>query len=233
MNPQDEPQPVSTTALSKPDLYRKDSLRNFRAPRHKVLMAAKMVAEGVHSNQDIAEVVGISVQAFWSWRTKRAFTDVVAAYRKRFDAITLNEDVASKAGRIAAHVRTFRRIEKVIEARAADPETMRTPGGNTGLLSHDIKSVGGGLAAQVVDVYEFDAALIKARTEALENIAKEQGGQYEDKPQGPQVTDNRKVIFNFPVATPELLAEVANARTIDLPAARPRLLTRPSDGAQR
>lgn len=45
--------------------------------------------------------------------------------------------------------------------------------------------------------------------------------------------DNRRVIFNFPVATPELLAEVANARTIDLPAARPRLLTRPSDGAQR
>jgi hypothetical protein len=51
------------------------------------------------------------------------------------------------------------------------------------------------------------------------------------KPGG--LNDNRKVIFNFPVATPELLAEVANARTIDLPAVRPRLLSRPSDGAQR
>jgi hypothetical protein len=48
-----------------------------------------------------------------------------------------------------------------------------------------------------------------------------------------EVNDNRKMtIFNFPVATPEMIAEVANARTIDLPAARPRLLTRPSDGKQ-
>jgi hypothetical protein len=52
-----------------------------------------------------------------------------------------------------------------------------------------------------------------------------------NKPGG--LNDNRKVIFHFPVASPELLAEVANAPFADLPAARPRLLTRPSDGAQR
>ena len=52
------------------------------------------------------------------------------------------------------------------------------------------------------------------------------------KPQGPgAINDNRRLtVFNFPVAPPELLAEVANAVTIDLPTARPRLLTRPSDG---
>jgi hypothetical protein len=55
-------------------------------------------------------------------------------------------------------------------------------------------------------------------------------GSLDGKPAGPTGVDNRRVIFNFPVATPEMIAEVANARTIDLPAARPRLLTRPSDG---
>jgi uncharacterized small protein (DUF1192 family) len=55
-------------------------------------------------------------------------------------------------------------------------------------------------------------------------------GRLDGKPANPAGIDNRKVIFNFPVASPELLAEVANAPTIDLPAARPRLLTRPSDG---
>jgi hypothetical protein len=57
-------------------------------------------------------------------------------------------------------------------------------------------------------------------------------GQLDGKPVDPGGVDNRRVIFNFPVATPEMIAEVANARTIDLPTARPRLLTRPSDGKQ-
>lgn len=55
-------------------------------------------------------------------------------------------------------------------------------------------------------------------------------GRLDGKPAGPGGVDNRKVIFHFPVASPELLAEVANAPFADLPAARPRLLTRPSDG---
>jgi hypothetical protein len=73
--------------------------------------------------------------------------------------------------------------------------------------------------------------LSKQYLDTLEQAAKETGGQFEDQPdKRATANDNRKVIFNFPVATPELLAEVANARTIDLPAARPWLLTRPSDG---
>jgi hypothetical protein len=46
-------------------------------------------------------------------------------------------------------------------------------------------------------------------------------GRLDGKPANPAGVDNRRVIFNFPVATPELLAEVANARTIDLPRGTP------------
>jgi hypothetical protein len=59
-------------------------------------------------------------------------------------------------------------------------------------------------------------------------------GELDSNRNGPGGVDNRRVcIFNFPVASPELLAEVANAPTIDLPIPARRLLQRPSDGAQR
>jgi hypothetical protein len=197
------------------------------------LLAARLVADGTETLISIAEQVGITTKALSSWRRKPAFMEVVIAYRNRIDKEVMATGIAVKANRIKALNRQFERIEKVIAARAADPETMMAPGGNTGLLAHDKKGVGAGPAAKVVDVYEFDAALAKARSDTLEQIAKEQGGQYDEKPPAGTVNDNRKVIFHFPVASPELLAEVANAPFADLPAARPRLLTRPSDWAQR
>lgn len=208
-------------------------MRSFRVPRRNVLLAAQLIADGTETLISIAEQVGITPKALSSWRRKPAFMEVVTAYRNRIDKEVMATGIAVKANRIKALNQQFDRIEKVIAASAADPKTMMAPGGSTGLLAHDKKGVGAGLAAEVVDVYEFDAALAKARSDTLEQIAKERGGQFEDKPPAGTYNDNRKVIFNFPTASPELLAEVANAPTIDLPAGRPRLLTRPSDGAQR
>jgi hypothetical protein len=58
-------------------------------------------------------------------------------------------------------------------------------------------------------------------------------GRLDGKPAGPAGVDNRKVIFNFPVLSPEALAAVENAPTMDLPTPARRPLERPSDGAQR
>jgi hypothetical protein len=72
---------------------------------------------------------------------------------------------------------------------------------------------------------------IREMVRIVELMAKLTGRLDGNKPPGPgTLNDQRRVIFNFPVASPELLAEVANAPYADLPAARPRLLIRPSDG---
>lgn len=235
MNPQ--PQQLTTSAsTAKPVPYREPGLRSFRTPRRNVLLAARLIADGTETLTSIAEQVGITPKALSSWRRKPAFMDVVDAYRRRIEAEVMNQGIAVKANRIKALNAQFERIEKVIAARAADPEIGDAPGGKSGLLAHDVKGVGAGPAAQVVDVFEFDSALDKARSDILQQIAKEQGGQFEDKKDpgpGGVFNHNRTVVFNFPVLSAEDLAAVENAPTIDLDIPRRRLLTRPSDGAQR
>jgi hypothetical protein len=83
---------------------------------------------------------------------------------------------------------------------------------------------------------DLRAALAGVRelTKLVELLARLTGRLGENKSSGgPGGVDNRKVIFNFPVASPEMIEAVENAVTIDLPTPARRLLQRPSDGQQR
>lgn len=64
-------------------------------------------------------------------------------------------------------------MKRVIEARAE--KYADVPGGNTGLLVHNVKSIGAGVTAERVDLYEFDAALVKELREHERQIAEELG----------------------------------------------------------
>lgn len=77
MTPQPQQETVGT---SKP--------RGWEAfvPRGKVLLAARLTAEGSMALEDIALEVGLTTQAFASWRRKPVFMEVVAAYRERINA---------------------------------------------------------------------------------------------------------------------------------------------------
>lgn len=76
--------------------------------------------------------------------------------------------------------------------------------------------------------------LSKQYLDTLAQAAKEQGGQFEDKPPaGGTFNHNQTVVFSFPVLSAEDLAAVENAPTVDLPVPARRLLQRPSDGQQR
>jgi hypothetical protein len=197
------------------------------------LSAAFSVAEDRLSDTAIAETCGVKRAALARWKKRPEFQQAVEMFKTEIAARVLTTGIAVKTNRIKALNTQFERIERVIAARAADPDMQKVPGGDTGTLAHDQKSIGSGLNAEVVDVYEFDAALDKARSNLLEQTAKEVGGAFEEKPGGPVITDARRITFNFPVLSPEDLAAVENAPYADLPAARPRLLIRPSDGAQR
>jgi hypothetical protein len=97
-----------------------------------------------------------------------------------------------------------------------------------GTLATNQKVAGSSHAGRTThsDAGDLRAALagIRELVRITELLAKLTGQFYGNKPQDPgAINDNRRVtVYNFPVASPEMLAEVANARTIDLPAARPR-----------
>jgi hypothetical protein len=81
MNPQSQ---QVTVGASKP--------RGWEAfvPRCKVLLAARLIAEGTETPIFIAEQVGITTRALSSWRRKPAFIEVVAAYRERIDKVVMD-----------------------------------------------------------------------------------------------------------------------------------------------
>jgi len=90
------------------------------------------------------------------------------------------------------------------------------------------------IAKKAEDAGDLKTALsgIRELSRIVELMAK-LTGRPDGKPAGPGGVDNRKVIFNFPIASPEMIAEVQNAPTADLDVIPRRLLQRPSDGAQR
>lgn len=114
------------------------------------------------------------------------------------------------------------------------PPPSEVPGGKTGLVAHERKGVGAGSAAEVNDVYTFDSSLHKAYLDTLQQAAKEMGGVFEETGKDPGNRDPRGagtiVQINFPVASPEQIAEMNNAQVIDLPPQLRRLTQRPSDG---
>ncbi len=83
----------------------------------------------------------------------------------------------------------------------------------------------------------FDSALHKAYLDTLEKAQKEMGDFYsrpsEDAKSGPGGSGNVQVNINFPVLSPEQIAEIDNAQVIDLPPQMRRLIQRPSDGMPR
>lgn len=63
----------------------------------------------------------------------------------------------------------------VIDERANDRQYEEVAGGNTGLIVHDVKAVGAGPSAQLVDVYAVDTGTIKAIQGLYDDVAKELG----------------------------------------------------------
>jgi hypothetical protein len=84
------------------------------------------------------------------------------------------EWLAIRANRVRRLMKRARQIDTLLEARGKEMEGT-IGGGETGLLLHDVKSIGTGETAERVDIYRTDTALLKEDRETAKQIAQELG----------------------------------------------------------
>lgn len=185
MNPQSTQQSVET-------LQRLPKWQDHRPRGLKWVKAASLLAEG-KTTSEIARELQVTYSAVHSWRKHPKFITLCDHHQKRFAESVLKEGIARKDVRINKLVLLAGKIERLIEARA-DEIGAAIAGGDTGLLAHDQKSIGSGPFAQIVDVYEVDAALLREYRATIEQAAKEIGGHFDEGAVGPPNTINNLAV---------------------------------------
>lgn len=141
----------------------------------KMERAAGLVAEDQQSNEAIAAAIGIKRQTLDLWKRRPDFAARVEAIRQQWRAQIEQEGIANRQNRIAALNDRWRKLQQIIEARAADP-TMTAPGSDTGLLVRTYKPG----KYKTVEEYRVDVGLA-AELRAHEKQAAEELGQWTKK----------------------------------------------------
>src|SRR5262249_42455138 len=115
----------------------------------------------------------------WRWRQVKEFQARVDEISRQLDAECLRIGIARKVNRLRRLDDRARRIQRLIDARAADPDIAALPGGETGLVVRREKSIGSDPAAQLVTEAEADVALLRELRE-IEKQAAIELGQWEE-----------------------------------------------------
>lgn len=143
--------------------------------------AAKLAAEDVLTNDQIAASVGLSPAGFDKWRAAPEFqarvNEIVTAYA---DAIR-NEGIANVKNRVAALNRDFDATETIIAERAVSPEVQQAPGGKTGRIVRTLKMLGSGDSGREIEEFGYDTALEQSRLAILKQAAQDLGQWTEKK----------------------------------------------------
>lgn len=142
--------------------------------------SALLIAQGELTFVVIAERVGVTRETLWGWRKEPEFQQLVANHVKEITDEIRSFGIGQMHYRVKSLQDRHRRLNQVIEERAKSDQMQNAPGGTTGLLCHDVKSVGAGLAAERIDLYELDAALL-AEMRAIEQQAAKELGQWVEK----------------------------------------------------
>ena len=91
-------------------------------------------------------------------------------------------------------------MNQLIEERAVAPEMQDVPGGKTGLLVRDRKTIGSGESAEVIDVFRVDVGLLRSLLE-IEKQAAIETGQWTEKR---EVTGTERKMITVKVLGPEI-----------------------------
>jgi hypothetical protein len=145
--------------------------------------AAQLVAEGEKTLEEVAKTVKISLRQLLTWRQHPEFVAEVAAIEQHIGGVARRYALGQIARRVKAMNDRWLAMQRLIAARAK--EHKKVPGGKTGLLVRRVKMLGSGNTAQVVEEYEFDAALPKAMLD-LEKEAARLFAQVEDEVEAPE-----------------------------------------------
>ena len=142
--------------------------------------AARLTAEGRLTIAEITARLNISTASLSRWRADAEFRARVEEYRRSYQRDCLERGIGSRYERLRRMNRDWRSLQRIQDERAVDPQFADIPGGKTGNITHDIKGVGVGKDAQVVDIYEVDTGLL-GELRALEKAAAEELGQRIEK----------------------------------------------------
>lgn len=153
--------------------------------------AAVWVAQDEQSDEQIAEASGVDRVTLHRWKQHPVFATRVQEHVARLAEVALKRGIAQREKRVAALHDRWKRMQRVIEARADDASMADVPGGPTGLLVRQVKNiqvadVWGGLdsdlqeskpskKSRMVEEYAVDTGLLKELREHEKQAAQELG----------------------------------------------------------
>lgn len=157
-------------------------------PRHEAF--AKFVAQG-KSKREAAIAAGYSESSASTvggnlWKKvdiNRRIGELSAQVAEAFVEKTtqlMDLQIATALRRVHALDARWHKLQQVISERANDPAMAKVPGGTTGLLVREIRTVGSGPSAKLIPEYTLDAVLLK-EMRAHEELAAKQLGQWQGK----------------------------------------------------
>lgn len=123
------------------------------------------------SDEWIAAQVGIGRRTLARWKVEPAFQTRIAHHAAIQLAAVEAEGISNRQNRVAALNDRWSRMRQVIAARAED--MAEVPGGETGLLVRQTKSIGFGENNTVVEEYAVDTGLLRELRAHEEQAAKE------------------------------------------------------------
>lgn len=139
--------------------------------------AAALVAKGKATNTAIAKAAGVSPRTICTWKKDKEFLAEVKRIRGLWRATVRSTGIADQDWRIRSMNDRYKRLRGVMLQRAAHPEMVGTPGGDTGLIcvTYKMQSMGEGLGSSKVPEYRVDDGFLSACLELEKAIAVELG----------------------------------------------------------
>lgn len=135
------------------------------------VVAARDVAEDELTDQEIATAAGVSRQTLTEWKKNPDFAARVAELVEEARNVAARHAIGRKARRIRSMNDRWARLQRIIDARATDPDLAGYPGGDTGLLVRRVKVVGTGELQERVVELELDHALLREMRELEKAVA--------------------------------------------------------------
>jgi hypothetical protein len=134
--------------------------------------AAMLLAEDYKSDDEIAAELGITRRSLCNWKKHPVFDERVQRLVKQRRDRMFRYHLARDEEHMADLQRDYDLHEQVRAERGADPTMANVPGGTTGVITRDFKSLGSGENARVVPVYEEDHGWFKTRLALMDQARK-------------------------------------------------------------
>lgn len=144
------------------------------------IQAAQMLADGSFTVAEIAEQIGVKDRTIYRWQKDPEFQATLNRHRDALEAAILQEGIARKAQRIKRYAERLAKLDQVIEERGNDRQMVNIPGGTTGLIVRQLKSIGVGAHNREVEEFVVDTGTLREIRE-LEKQAAQELGQWVDK----------------------------------------------------